>query len=181
MGTIECSQPASKSSWDSQDFGDNSMVLKMAHFCKPTEPRWVNTIRAPTGGNHSIEYVKLTSTLKESTIVLCKKINHCSRLENKVTENIMIVRIRVLNIYHHQQQQQQQQQQHQIKSMIHLPLFIIESWNNGTQCVFVWICVWPCCFVGYSFPDDFCPDSGPLLLKCSIATSLPNTLLMIDT
>ena len=30
MGTNECSQPASKSSWDSQDFGDISMVLKMA-------------------------------------------------------------------------------------------------------------------------------------------------------
>ena len=28
MDTIECSQPASKSSWDSQDFGDSSMVLK---------------------------------------------------------------------------------------------------------------------------------------------------------
>ena len=27
-GTNECSQPASKSSWDSQDFGDVSMVLK---------------------------------------------------------------------------------------------------------------------------------------------------------
>ena len=32
MGTIECSQPASNSSWDSQDFGDISMVLKMVHF-----------------------------------------------------------------------------------------------------------------------------------------------------
>ena len=32
MGTNECSQPASKSSWDSQDFGDISMVLKMANF-----------------------------------------------------------------------------------------------------------------------------------------------------
>ena len=42
MGTIECSQPASKSSWDSQDFGDNSMVLKMAHFRKSTGPWWVN-------------------------------------------------------------------------------------------------------------------------------------------
>ena len=41
MGTIECSQPASKSSWDSQDFGDISMVLKMAHFRKSTGPRWV--------------------------------------------------------------------------------------------------------------------------------------------
>ena len=42
MGTIECSQPASKSSWDSQDFGDISMVLKMAHFRKSTGPRWFN-------------------------------------------------------------------------------------------------------------------------------------------
>ena len=41
MGTIECSQPESKSSWDSQDFGDISMVLKMAHFRKSTGPRWV--------------------------------------------------------------------------------------------------------------------------------------------
>ena len=41
MGTIECSQPASKSSWDSQDFGDISMVLKVAHFRKSTGPRWV--------------------------------------------------------------------------------------------------------------------------------------------
>ena len=36
MGTNECSQLASKSSWDSQDFGDISMVLKMAHFRKST-------------------------------------------------------------------------------------------------------------------------------------------------
>ena len=41
MGTIECSQSASKSSWDSQDFGDINMVLKMAHFRKSTGPRWV--------------------------------------------------------------------------------------------------------------------------------------------
>ena len=40
MGTIECSQLASKSSWDSQDFGDISMVLKMAHFRKSTGPQW---------------------------------------------------------------------------------------------------------------------------------------------
>ena len=43
MGTIECSQPTSKSSWDSQDFGDISMVLKMAHFCKSIGPRWVKS------------------------------------------------------------------------------------------------------------------------------------------
>ena len=43
MGTIECSQPVSKHSCDSQDFGDISMVLKMAHFRKSTGPRWVNT------------------------------------------------------------------------------------------------------------------------------------------
>ena len=41
MGTNECSQPASKSSWDSQDFGDISMMLKIAHFRKSTGPRWV--------------------------------------------------------------------------------------------------------------------------------------------
>ena len=35
MGTIECSQPASKSSWDSQDFGDISMVLKWPIFASP--------------------------------------------------------------------------------------------------------------------------------------------------
>ena len=35
MGTNECSQSASKSSWDSQDFGDVNMVLKMAHFTSP--------------------------------------------------------------------------------------------------------------------------------------------------
>ena len=32
MGTNECSQPAYKSSWDSQDFGDISMVLKNGPF-----------------------------------------------------------------------------------------------------------------------------------------------------
>ena len=36
MGTNECSQPASKFSWDSQDFGDISMVLNMAHFHRAT-------------------------------------------------------------------------------------------------------------------------------------------------
>ena len=34
MGTNECSQSASKSSWDSQDFGDVRIVLKMVHFRK---------------------------------------------------------------------------------------------------------------------------------------------------
>ena len=41
MGTNECSQPAPKSSWDSRDFGDVNMVLKIAHFHKSTRP-WVN-------------------------------------------------------------------------------------------------------------------------------------------
>ena len=36
MGTNECSQPTSKFSWDSQDFGDINMVLKMARFRKST-------------------------------------------------------------------------------------------------------------------------------------------------
>ena len=42
MGTNECSQLASKSSWDSQDFRDINMVLKMARFRNSTGPRWVN-------------------------------------------------------------------------------------------------------------------------------------------
>ena len=41
MGTNECSKPASKSSWDSQDFGDVNMVLKMVHFHKSSRPQWV--------------------------------------------------------------------------------------------------------------------------------------------
>ena len=41
MGTNECSQLASKSSWDSQDFGEVNMVLKMAHFHKSSRPQWV--------------------------------------------------------------------------------------------------------------------------------------------
>ena len=43
MGTNEYSQPASKSSWDGQDFGDVKMVVKMAHFQKSSRPQWVNT------------------------------------------------------------------------------------------------------------------------------------------
>ena len=35
MGTNECTQPASKSSWGRQDFGDVSMVLKMPIFASP--------------------------------------------------------------------------------------------------------------------------------------------------
>ena len=42
MGTIECSQLASKSTWGSQDFADISTVLKIAHFRKSTGPGWVN-------------------------------------------------------------------------------------------------------------------------------------------
>ena len=42
MGTNEYSQPASKSSWDSQDFGDVKMVVKRAHFHKSSWPQWVN-------------------------------------------------------------------------------------------------------------------------------------------
>ena len=42
MGTNECSQSASKSSWDRQDFGDVRMVLKIVHFRKSTRPQWVD-------------------------------------------------------------------------------------------------------------------------------------------
>ena len=43
MATNEYSQSASKSSWDSQDFGDVNMVLKMVHFDKSSRPQWVNS------------------------------------------------------------------------------------------------------------------------------------------
>ena len=43
MGTNEYSQPASKSSWDGQDFGDVKMVVKMAHFHKSSQPQWVKS------------------------------------------------------------------------------------------------------------------------------------------
>ena len=46
MGTNECLQPASKSSWGSQDFGDVNMVLKMAHFHKSSRPQWVNYLKS---------------------------------------------------------------------------------------------------------------------------------------
>ena len=42
MGTNGCSQPASKSSWDSQDFSDVRMGVKMAHFRIFSRPQWVN-------------------------------------------------------------------------------------------------------------------------------------------
>ena len=45
MGTNEYSQPASNSSWDSQDFGDVNMVVKMAHFHKSSRPQWVKQAR----------------------------------------------------------------------------------------------------------------------------------------
>ena len=38
MGTNDCSQRASKSSSDSQDFGDVNRVLKMAHFHMSSRP-----------------------------------------------------------------------------------------------------------------------------------------------
>ena len=57
MGTNECSQSASKSSWDSQDFGDVNMVLKMAHFHKSSRAQLVklnklfNKVDLPVNSN----------------------------------------------------------------------------------------------------------------------------------
>ena len=55
MGTNECSQPASKSSWDSQDFGDVNMVLKMVHFHKSSRPQWVNSSTPGQNGRYFAE------------------------------------------------------------------------------------------------------------------------------
>ena len=75
MGTNECSQPAFNSSWDSQDFGDVSMVLKMVHFRKSTRPQWgnqyalrikltnsSNSRRPPLQNNHMEAIWKFMST-----------------------------------------------------------------------------------------------------------------------
>ena len=55
MGSNECSQPASKSSWDSQYFGDISMVLKMAHF-----PPGHNELKWVTNNGHKSNKPKYT-------------------------------------------------------------------------------------------------------------------------
>ena len=62
MGTNEYSQPASKSSWDSQDFCDVKMVLKTAHFHKSSWPQWVKldfqNVDQHTGGKWLIHGTK---------------------------------------------------------------------------------------------------------------------------
>ena len=62
MGTNDCSQPASKSSRDSQDFGDVNMVLKMAHFHKSSRPQWVKGILSMKIVNHN-KKAKLTTLI----------------------------------------------------------------------------------------------------------------------
>ena len=66
MGTNECSQPASKSSWDSQDFGDITMVLKMANFRKSTRPRWAKL----WFGNTFCITMKVESTISLSNQIM---------------------------------------------------------------------------------------------------------------
>ena len=75
MGTNECSQPASKSSWDSQHFGDVSMVLKMVHFRKSTRPQWVNTVDCHNDniwyhqGRHNRYHDKIKSVYDEKNLL----------------------------------------------------------------------------------------------------------------
>ena len=73
MGTNECSQPASKSSWDSQDFGDVNMVWKMAHFHKSSRPQWVNDqLRNVSWCNIAANIVlKIGLTFIHQLFVLC--------------------------------------------------------------------------------------------------------------
>ena len=83
MGTNECSQPASKSSWDSQDFGDISMVLKMAHFRKSTGPRRVNR-----NSHIFIEKNTFETVVCEMAVILslpqCVKIHGHKRTGDKI-------------------------------------------------------------------------------------------------
>ena len=57
MGINECSKPASKSSWDSQDFGDVNMVFKMVHFHKSS--RHNELIKNMTGVGMIVFWLKL--------------------------------------------------------------------------------------------------------------------------
>ena len=59
MGTNEFSQPASKSSWDSQDFGDVNMVLKMAHFHMSSRPQWANYVLSEAFSTRDLVTVNL--------------------------------------------------------------------------------------------------------------------------
>ena len=89
MGTNECSQPASKSSWDSQDFGDISMVLKMANFRKSTGPRWVKKGGVKLWADYLglLESIKTTSMENVSTGVLDKNKEHYSRCKDKAQKS----------------------------------------------------------------------------------------------
>ena len=60
MVTNECSQPASKSSWDSQDFGDVNMVLKITHFHKSSRPQWVKIMDYHLFGTKPLSELMLT-------------------------------------------------------------------------------------------------------------------------
>ena len=66
MGTNEFSQPASKSSSDSQDFGDVNLVLKMAYFHKSSRPQWVNTLRPRQNRRHFTDDIMKCIFLNEN-------------------------------------------------------------------------------------------------------------------
>ena len=72
MGTNECSQPASKSSWDSQDFGDVNMVLKMLHFHKSSRPQWVNSSSPRQNGRHFTDDIFKCIFLNENVWISIK-------------------------------------------------------------------------------------------------------------
>ena len=63
MGTNEWSESASKSSWDSQNFGDVDMVLKTVHFHKSIRPQWVNTRRYKMAAILQTAYSKTISLM----------------------------------------------------------------------------------------------------------------------
>ena len=63
MVTNECSQPASKSSWDSQDFGDINMELKITHFHKSSWPQCVKINGLPPIWHQAIIWTNADSLL----------------------------------------------------------------------------------------------------------------------
>ena len=75
MGTNECSQPASKSSWDSQDFGDVNMVSKWLIFVSPPGHNELNGVSLK---------IKLMRPPFQITTYICQRVWKPLSLKNDV-------------------------------------------------------------------------------------------------
>ena len=82
MGTIECSQPASKS-WDSQDFGDISMVLKWPIFASPPGHDELNDITQNNWRDYGAFREFSPNTWHNDNVVITSKQHHFDVIKSK--------------------------------------------------------------------------------------------------